>query len=205
MQHIILLGDSILDNAAYVSLNSDVISYLRKALPEAWKATLIARDGSLISDIQYQLDRLPTDSSFLILSIGGNDALSHADILNQSANSFAEVLLKFSDIQDEFQKSYNLMLNNVLSYNLPTAICTIYYPRFPDPIMQKISVVALSIFNDCIIREAIGWGLKLIDLRLICSNDEDYATPIEPSEKGSEKIASAILKIAQEYNSTKTE
>jgi len=197
MQHIILLGDSILDNAAYVSTDSDVINHLNKIVPDGWKATLKARDGSMINDIQYQLEELPLDSSFLVISVGGNDALTHADILNESANSFAEVLLKLADIQDEFQNRYQNMLKKALSYDLPTAICTIYYPRFPDSLMQRISIVTLSIFNDCIIREAIDKGLKLIDLRLVCNSNEDYATPIEPSEQGSEKIAKAILELVK--------
>ena len=35
-------------------------------------------------------------------------------------------------------------------------------------------------------------GLPLVDLRLICDQDEDYANPIEPSVRGGEKIAAAI-------------
>jgi hypothetical protein len=61
-------------------------------LPDGWKATLLARDGSMINDITYQLQQLPEDASFLVLSVGGNDALSHSDILSHGANSVAEVL-----------------------------------------------------------------------------------------------------------------
>ncbi|MBI4228424.1 MAG: SGNH/GDSL hydrolase family protein [Deltaproteobacteria bacterium] len=205
MQHIILLGDSTLDNAAYVPIDSDVINLLRNKLPHGWKSTLLARDGSMINDIKYQLCELPEDASFLVLSVGGNNALSHADILNESASSVAEVLFKLADIQDEFQKGYHMMLKNVLSYNLPTVICTIYYPRFPDPRVQKLSKTALSIFNDCIIKEAIGSGLKLIDLRLIFDEDKDYATPIEPSKSGGEKIVNAILNKVKEHGTDRRE
>jgi hypothetical protein len=41
----------------------------------------------------------------------------------------------------------------------------------------------LSVFNDTITREAAR-GLALIDLRLICTEDEDLANPIEPSVIG---------------------
>jgi hypothetical protein len=53
-------------------------------------------------------------------------------------------------------------------------------------------VVALSAFNDVITREAFARGLGLIDLRLICRNDEDFAGPTGPSAKGGAKIAAAI-------------
>jgi lysophospholipase L1-like esterase len=199
MQHIVLLGDSILDNSAYVPVNLDVINLLRNRLPDGWKATLLARDGSKINDVIYQLRQLPEDASFLVLSVGGNDALGHADILSERANSVSEVLLKLADIQDEFRNNYQVMLKNVLSFGLPTVVCTIYYPRFPDPILQKMSKLALSIFNDCIISEAIGSGSRLIDLRMIFSEDKDYATPIEPSEKGGAKLADSILEKVKEH------
>ncbi|MGB7293072.1 MAG: SGNH/GDSL hydrolase family protein [Thermodesulfobacteriota bacterium] len=199
MQHIILLGDSILDNAAYVPTNLDVINILRNRLPDGWKATLLARDGSMINDIIYQLQQLPEDATLLVLSVGGNDALSHADILSERANSVSEVLLKLADVQDEFRNNYRKMLKNVLSYRLPTLICTIYYPRFPDPYAQKMSKLALSIFNDCIISEAVASRSTLIDLRMIFDEDKDYATPIEPSEKGGEKLADAILAKVKEH------
>jgi lysophospholipase L1-like esterase len=203
MQHIILLGDSILDNAAYVPFNLDVINLLRGRLPEGWNATLLARDGSMINDIIYQLKELPEDASFLVLSVGGNDALSHTDILNERASSIGEVLFKLADIQDEFRNNYRMMLKNVLSYKLPTLICTIYYPRFPDPYLQKMSKLALSIFNDCIISEAIGSRSRLIDLRMIFDEDKDYATPIEPSESGGVKIAKAVLAAVNEHDLNK--
>lgn len=199
MQHIVLLGDSILDNAAYVPFGLDVINLLRNRLPDGWKGTLLARDGSVISDVIYQLKQLPEDASVLVLSVGGNDALSHADILSEKANSVSEVLLMLADIQDEFRNNYQMMLKNVLSFKLPTLICTIYYPRFPDPRVQKISKLALSIFNDCIISEAIGSGSRLIDLRMIFNEDKDYATPIEPSESGGRKLTDAILEKVNEH------
>lgn len=47
MTHLILLGDSIFDNAAYVGEQPDVIEQLRAKLPEGWNATLKAIDGLL--------------------------------------------------------------------------------------------------------------------------------------------------------------
>jgi hypothetical protein len=135
--------------------------------------------------------------------VGGNDALDHQYIFNQDAESYAQVLLYLAKIQEEFQHSYHSMLEAVLSACLPTAICSIYYPRFPDPIIQRMAVVGLSVFNDCIIREAFTFGLPLIDLRLICNVEEDYANPIEPSVYGGEKITNAILKVVSECDSGK--
>jgi hypothetical protein len=59
MIHIILLGDSVFDNAAYVSRDPDVLRQLEQMLPQGRKATLLARDGAVISEIGNQLRGLP--------------------------------------------------------------------------------------------------------------------------------------------------
>ncbi len=59
MKHIALLGDSIFDNAAYVRGGPDVIKQLQVKMPEGWKATLKAVDGSMVHDVQRQLAKLP--------------------------------------------------------------------------------------------------------------------------------------------------
>ena len=49
MKHIVLLGDSIFDNAAYVNGGPEVIEQLRSILPQDWQATLLAIDGNVCS------------------------------------------------------------------------------------------------------------------------------------------------------------
>jgi hypothetical protein len=92
------------------------------------------------------------------------------------------------------------MLDAVLGRGLPTALCTIYDPRFPDPRLQRLAVTGLVLFNDVILREAFARGLPVIDLRLLCDSDEDYANPIEPSSKGGQKIASAIVALVADHD-----
>jgi hypothetical protein len=98
-------------------------------------------------------------------------------------------------VQDEFARNYRAMLDGILERRLPTAVCTIYDARFPDPQEQRLVVTALSIFNDVITREAFARRLPLIDLRLICDEPDDYANPIEPSAKGGDKIAGVIAQV----------
>jgi hypothetical protein len=76
----------------------------------------------------------------------------------------------------------------------------VYDPHFPDPLMQRLTTTALNIFNDCILREAITHGLPVLDLRLICTEVEDYANEIEPGIPGGKKIAAGILKLVQNRN-----
>lgn len=87
------------------------------------------------------------------------------------------------------------MLARILDLGLPTALCTIYDtpPSGPD---HRIVKAALALFNDRISRAAFAHALPLIDLRLICGEDADYANPIEPSVQGGEKISRAIARLA---------
>jgi hypothetical protein len=83
------------------------------------------------------------------------------------------------------------MADAVAAAGLPVAYCTVYDtpPSSPD---QRIVRTALALFNDVITRAAFARGAGLIDLRLICDEDEDYANPIEPSVQGGSKIAAAV-------------
>lgn len=201
MGHAILLGDSIFDNGAYVrSGEPDVIAQLREQLPRGWQATLLAVDGSVIRNVRAQAERLPADASHLILSVGGNDALGQSRLLEDPARSMAEALTTLARVGDDFEREYQHMLEELLSRRLPTAVCTIYNPRFAEARMQQLAVTALCIFNDAIIRAAFAHGLPLIDLRLICNDERDYANPIEPSAQGGAKIAAAITRVVAEHD-----
>jgi lysophospholipase L1-like esterase len=109
------------------------------------------------------------------VSVGGNDALDHLDFLSASASSVADVLGRLSAIAETFERMYHQMVQAVMQHRLPTALCTIYYPRFPEPELQRIAISALTVFNDVVIREAIKAAVPLIDLCLICDADADYA------------------------------
>ena len=197
MSHIVLLGDSIFDNAAYVAGAPDVVRQVRQRLPDGSRATLLAVDGGTTRSVRDQLRLLPPDATHLIVSVGGNDALGHSDFLGAPARSTAEALMGLADLGDGFERDYLAMLNGVLARGLPTAICTVYYPRFPEATLQRVAVAALTVFNDCIIRAAFAHGIPLIDLRLICTEASDYANAIEPSACGGEKISRAIAELVE--------
>lgn len=189
--HVVLLGDSIFDNKAYVGGDPDVVTQLRDESPPGWKATLLALDGDVISGVRRQLQALPEDATHLVISAGGNDALGFAHLLQMPATSVTEALSLLAGGQERFAADYDAMAQAVLSTGLPSALCTIYDTPPSGPEYRTIRT-ALAIFNDCITRSAFARCLSLIDLRLICNQDADYANPIEPSAQGGAKIARAI-------------
>jgi hypothetical protein len=193
MPHLVLLGDSIFDNAAYVAGGPDVVAQVRVVLPEGWRATLLAVDGAVTTGVTAQLGRLPSDATHLVVSVGGNDALGHVGLLDERASSSGQVLTRLADAHEEFAGRYRRTLDSVLARGLPTVVCTIYEGSFPDPTMQRLARTALMVFNDAIVRTAVQKRVDLIDLRLVCDEPRDYANPIEPSVRGGAKIARAIV------------
>jgi hypothetical protein len=193
-EHVVLLGDSIFDNASYVAGGPDVVTHLREQLPPGWRATLAAVDGAVTGNVRTQLTRLPADATRFVVSVGGNDALAHIDLLSERAQSMAHALERLSDVRHGFAARYRQMLDGVLARRVPTTLCTIYHPRFSDATTQRLTMCALTVFNDVILEAAFRARVPVIDLRLVCDDDADYANPIEPSVRGGAKIAAAITR-----------
>lgn len=198
--HIVLLGDAIFDNKSYTGDDPDVRTQLQDALPAGDQATLLAIDGSIIETVFAQLKRLPATASHLLISIGGNDLLGQMHTLNNPATSNAGALLEIAQIAINFRQVYRSLLQTVGEYELPTALCTLYNPRFPGSESRLLTSTALSIFNDAIIQEATRVGLPVLEMRMICDEDADFANPVEPSAKGGEKIVRAILHLLHEHD-----
>ena len=192
MPHVVLLGDSIFDNAAYTNGGPDVVTQLRELLPAGWHATLGAVDGTTTEDFAAQVDGLPGDLTHLVVSLGGNDALGHVDLLDRRVHSAAEVLGELAHAAERFEKRYRRAIDELRAQRLPITVCTIYKGNFPDPEFQMLASTALSVFNDVILRVAFEHSLDVIDLRLVCNEPRDYANPIEPASHGGGKIALAI-------------
>lgn len=198
MRHVVLLGDSIFDNQAYTAGGPDVVTQLRAVLPATWRATLGAIDGATTEDFSRQLTAIPADASHLVLSLGGNDALGHADLLEQRVRSSAEVLDRFAAAAAGFEARYRRAIAALRTGDLPLTVCTIYNGSFPDPDFQRLASTALAIFNDAILRVAFENALTIIDLRLVCNEPSDYANPIEPSSHGGAKIARTIARAVEQ-------
>jgi GDSL-like Lipase/Acylhydrolase family len=193
MPHLALLGDSIFDNAQYTSGGPDVASQVRRLLPSAWDVSLLAVDGSTTLNIPDQMQRLPKGSTHLVLSVGGNNALTEASRLGISFFNFpgtptSKALDSLADISADFEAQYRSAVDVCLRPGLPLGVCTIYNGCFPDKAYQRIASLALAVFNDVILRVAIERDLPVIDLRLICTDPQTMRTPSNPRRSGERKL-----------------
>jgi len=198
MRHVVLLGDSIFDNARYVPDRPPVIEQVRHALGGDWRATLLAVDGHITTDVARQLRNLPPDATHLVVSVGGNDALQDIAVLTEPVSTVGEALGLLHDVLRSFAGSYRAMLKLVADVGKPVAVCTIYDAI---PGLGPAEQTALAGFNEVILREAIEAAIPLIDLRPVCNHASDYShvSPIEPSVLGGAKIARLIAQFATAY------
>lgn len=192
--HVILAGDSIFDNATYVPGEPCVTDQLRALVGDRSSVSMIAVDGDYVSDVWRQIRSLPEGATHVLVSAGGNDALRHAHKLGHEYSTSQDLFKEWADIQAEFRREYQQMLDAVLELQLHTAVCTVYDAV---PIVGAVEVTALSLFNDVIVMEAIARAIPIVDLRRVCVSPEDYSpiSPIEPSSQGGEKIAAAIKRM----------
>ena len=214
-QHIILCGDSIFENSSYVNQGEpDVAKQVSELLPDS-KVTLLAVDGDYTQDVNVQLRKLPNKGTHMFISVGGNDGLKKMDLFRTRVNTVGEALDVIYGMRKDFEDEYKSMLENALSFGIPLTLCSIYYPRFESSALdrvidfiggndytsiQKKSMAGLAVYNDIITKEAFKAGVPLIDLRVLCNNDEDFANPIEPSAIGGKKIAKTIKKVVLSHD-----
>ena len=205
MSHLVLLGDSIFDNGAYVAGEPAVIDQVRDRLPRGWQASLLAVDGNVAMDVKNQLKRLPEDATHMVLSVGGNDALNVLDKLHSPIPlPMMGALQLLAGLQVKFESQYSQVINSATSHGLPLMICTIY-DQVPG--LSQALRTSLSLFNDVIVRVGVQRGIPILDLREICTEPGDFSlkSPIEPSSIGGAKLAGRIVAalVADDFSKTR--
>ena len=198
-KHIVLIGDSIFDNAGYVDEGDSVIEQLSRKLADHIKATLLAVDGDVTDDVYAQLENLPDNTTHAFISCGGNDALRIASVLNKPIESVGHAMDVFTEIKNQFEERYSTMVRAVCNKVENVTICTVH-DSIPE--YTERALTALSMFNEVILKEAFRVNAPVIDLRLVCNEAKDYSlvSPIEPSKHGAKKISDLIIKVTQEHD-----
>ena len=202
MTHVVLLGDSIFDNRAYVAGGPAVIDQVQRAVPASWKVSLLAVDGDTSVQVPDQFRGLPPDCTHLVLSVGGNDALGCLDQMGIPVKNLIGALDFLSKMLRVFEQSYSALMAELLALQKPLLVCTIYdsVPGLTEPLK-----VALALFNDIILRQAIACGVPVLDLRMICTDPSDYSikSPIEPSSQGGAKLVDRMVNVLSGHDFAK--
>jgi hypothetical protein len=196
-KRILLLGDSIIDNGAYVRPGEpDVASQLQTLLPQ-YRVIKRAVDGAVCAEVQSSQVADLESTDCVILSAGGNDALQRIDLLESTTSTTAkDVLVRLFVIREEFRRTYAALLDRLVITRAPVMVFTVYNPCFDghgmDMSYQQAAESAISVFNDVIQQEAHHRSFKVLELRTLFTDHTDYANPIEPSAVGGAKLTKAM-------------
>lgn len=196
LPHLVLLGDSILDNAPYTRPAPDTTALLRQSIGARWTVELIALDGARMGDVAEQLVRIDRPAT-AVLSIGGNDCTKHIGMLSRPATSSAAVIGELLTIAEDFGRQYEAVVDATIPVVSRLILCTIYDVRLEPPGIGRLARVPIALLNDRIIRAAAARGLEVIELRQVCTEDADFTLEIEPSAQGAGKIARAIAAVVE--------
>lgn len=179
--NIILMGDSVLNNANYVPSGKSVEDILKT---KTSKVLNVAKDGATINDLYVQLDKIPIElnktETYIFISISGNDILSKRSELNNG-----EIRRLFDSYMD-FLNALRTKLGSV-----KINIMNLYQPANPRYQSYKTSIEQWNkLINEN--SSKIGEMYNVIDLYSLLKTPEDFVYDIEPSESASEKIANII-------------
>ena len=178
---VILMGDSVLNNANYVPAGKSVYDSLKSKLS---KVINLAKDGATISDLYGQLDKIPVElnnaNTYIFISAGGND------ILNKRTELSSTEIRRLFDSYMEFLKALRTKLGSV-----KINILNLYLPSNPRYQTYKTSIEQ---WNQLIQSSSnkVGEMYNVVDLHALLKIPDDFVYDIEPSESASDKIAYLI-------------
>jgi hypothetical protein len=175
-KHIILLGDSMLNNKKYVKNGKSIYDLLEK---NCKKDTIFnyAVDGAFITDVYQQINKIPIDdnnsNTFIFLSIGGNNFIDTTENIDSIFEDYQNLV---NSIQTKMNESNIILLN-------------LYYPNNKE---YHSYHERIKNWNTKLYKFVNEKKLKILKVNNFLNEPEDFTSNIEPSEIGGEKIAQNI-------------
>jgi hypothetical protein len=186
IRHAVLLGD------ALQNIDLGLGDAERALVPQPrnpWKLTVLRAEDVLQ---KRHVRAFPEDATHIAISIAGGWAIESSGLLRGQAQSIHEALDTLAAAADEFDGAFAGLVAAALETGLPTVVCTLVPSRFSEPSQQRVAGTALAIFNDRVVRRAFGARLPIVDLRMVCDEEADYASESLLSHTGVRKVANVL-------------
>jgi hypothetical protein len=201
IRHLVLLGDA-LQNIEFGEGHPEDTLVPRPRNP--WKLTVLQAPEVLRKS---HIRAIPAQASHIGICVDGGWAIETSGLLRGDAQSVRGTLDALATAADEFEKIFVRLIAAAKETGLPTVVCTLVPSRYVDPVQERAAATALAIFNDRILRCAFAARLSIMELRLICDEDGDYASETLLSQAGVRKVAnvgrSALYEISREPGRTR--
>jgi lysophospholipase L1-like esterase len=185
---IVMLGDSMLENANYVNKDRSVTELVKNyADGRDYAFYNFAKDGETIPTISRkishltgsQINKLNKPKTHVFLSVGGNDILK----LNQP--------LEASAIVSTFLKYIELI--KLIKSRLPNAKLTVLNLYTPTASWIEIYRMSIKQWNEALEQKKTKYHYDIINVNKLLFDKQDFTHDIEPSVIGGQKIVNEII------------
>ena len=198
IRHVVLIGDGLGNLAGIRGRGAGALEgKLRPGADQSWKITILPADDLIR---RPPLLEFPADATHVLISIEGNRAIENSGLLASQPASYQEGLARLSFAADQFEDVVERLVNVARATRLPTVLCTMWLPRYPEPVRQRAAAAALAIFNDRILRRAVEARISIVDLRGVPTEAGDYADQTLMSKAGLQKAASVVWRALHEVS-----
>jgi len=201
IRHLVLLGDALHN----IDLGEgDPESALVPRPRNPWKLTVIEAPDTLR---ERAASAIPADATHIGICVDGGWAIETSGLLQAGARSVRDALGAMASAADSFEEVFAQLIVASTETGLPTIVCTLIPARYFEPLRQRVAAAALAIFNDRILRRAFAARLSILELRLVCDQDADYASETLLSRVGARKVANvartALYEVSREPGRTR--
>ncbi len=186
--HVVLLGDSLLPVRADLP-DGRLEDAIMPSARFPWKLSVIS--AAQVSTPGPSAT-IPEDATHIVINIEGNEAIASSGLLDGPAIAWRSGLAQLNSAADDFERHVEILARGALSTRLPTLVCTMFPPRYPDWEQQQAACAALAVFNDRILKSAVAAGFAIADLRQLGSVPELYSSPTQLSVAGLQRVAEVI-------------
>lgn len=196
--HVVLLGDSTLDNGRYLNIASGELSVekqlTKRCVEKGWEMTVLAQDGSMLEDVLLrQLPLIPDHATHVVLSASGNDLLA---LLNQmvvanftASSMYGAIVTGLREVSDRYRD----VLQALRSLGCHLACCTVYRPNFNHMFFKSLAIFSLGLHNSRLKGICQDLECSVIDLANMFDCREDFANPLELSTRGGSKLVENVV------------
>jgi hypothetical protein len=183
IRHLVLLGDA-LQNIDLGKGQAESALVPRPRNP--WKLTVLQPPEVLR---QGRVRVIPAEATHIGICVDGGWAIETSGLLQGSARTIREALDALARAADEFENMFARLIAAAMEAAVPTIVCTLVPARYGEPSQERVAATALAIFNDRILRRTVAARLSIVELRLVCDEDGDYASETLLSHAGVRKVA----------------
>mmetsp|Transcript_67360 Transcript_67360/g.208397 ORF Transcript_67360/g.208397 Transcript_67360/m.208397 type:complete len:335 (-) Transcript_67360:482-1486(-) len=202
--HVVLLGDSTLDNGRYLNHALGELSVekqlSKRCAERGWEMTALAQDGSMLEDVLVrQLPLIPEGATHIVLSASGNDLLS---LLNQMVMAQFTMRSMYDAIGNglmQVAERIRDLIQALKGLGCHLACCTVYRPNFNHFFFKSLAMLALGMHNSRIQQIAADMDCSVIDLANMFDHQQDFANPLELSTRGGSKVVENIAAFVAEH------